>query len=75
MYIIIIIILYIHLRTVRNLKVVSQSPHLPPPKLLIERVRLTSQFLFPDNAAIVRGKRSYVSTAISEMQAARNFYL
>ena len=46
---------------------------------LIERVRLTSQLkyvrLFPDNTAIVRGKRSYVSTAISEMQAARNVYL
>ena len=40
----------------------------------MERERLTSQLkyvrLFPDNATIVRGKRSYVSTAISEMQAA-----
>ena len=36
---------------------------------------LMSVRLFPDNTAIVRGKRSYVSTAISEMQAARNVYL
>ena len=43
---------------------------------LIERVHLTSQLKFYFGiTAIVRGKILYVSTAISEMQAARNFYL